>query len=430
MNATVRKITPAGVVTTLAGTPGIRGSADGSGAAASFNLPSGVATDSSGNVYVADGYSYSLPAEDGGNTIRKITPGGVVTTLAGTPDVSGSADGTGAAARFFDPTGVALDSAGDLYVGDTLNNTIRKITPAAVATTFAGNAGVEGSADGTGAAALLYYPEGVATDSAGNVYVADTLNDTIRKITPTAVVTTLAGRAGVRGSADGTGTAALFYYPSAVATDSAGNVYVADSSNQIIRKITPAGRVTTLAGTAGVTGSTDGTGAAARFRYPNGVAADNAGNVYVGDSANSTIRKITPDGVVTTLAGAAGVNGPADGTGGAARFSLPGGCAADGAGNVYVADSANNTIRKITPDGVVTTLAGTPGVMGSADGSGAAASFWVPQGLAIDSSGNIYVADRGNNTIRKITPAGEVTTVVGQPGPAHGYFAPGALPGS
>src|SRR5207302_1125096 len=171
---------------------------------------------------------------------------------------------------------------------------------------FAGDLGGAGNVDGVGASARFNTPFGVATDSAGNVYVADTFNNTIRKITPAGVVTTLAGTAGVAGSTDATGAAARFTSPESVATDSAGNVYVADTGNNTIRKITPAGVVTTLAGTAGVVGSTDAIGAAASFGFPNGVATDSAGNVYVADTLNSTIRKITPAGVVTTLAGTAG----------------------------------------------------------------------------------------------------------------------------
>ena len=177
------------------------------------------------------------------------------------------------------------------------------------------------------------------------------------------VVTTLAG--GVPGSADGTGAAAGFNNLSGVAVDGAGNVYVADSNNATIRKVTAAGVVTTLAGTAGAHGSADGTGAAARFYAPRGVAIDSAGNLYVADTAsNSTIRKVTAAGVVTTLAGTAGVLGSADGTGAAARFNGPSGVAVDSADNIYVADSGNNTIRKITPTGITTTIAGTADVKG------------------------------------------------------------------
>jgi streptogramin lyase len=297
---------------------------------------------------------------------------------------------------------VAVDGSGNVYVADTTNELIRKITSAGVVTTLAGTALAVGSANGTGAAARFNSPTEVAVDTAGNVYVADTNNHLIRKITPAGVVTTLAGTAGATGSADGTGTAATFKFPYGVAVDGSGNVYVADTINHLIRKITSAGVVTTLAGTAGATGSTNGTGAAARFDSPSGVAVDGSGNVYVADATNDLIRKITSAGVVTTLAGTAGAAGQTNGTGAAARFDSPSGVAVDGSGNVYVADTINHLIRKITPAGVVTTLAGTAGATGSADGTGTAATFKFPYGVAVDGSGNVYVADTNNDLIRKI----------------------------
>ena len=333
-------------------------------------------------------------------------PPWVVSTLAGMAGMSGSADGTGAAARFFYPAGVAVDGSGNVYVADTSNYTVRKVTPAGVVSTLAGTAGSPGSLDGTGAAARFNVPRGVAVDGSGNVYVTDANSHTLRKVTPEGVVTTLAGTYGNSGSADGTGAAAQFYFPAGVAVDGSGNVYVADSYNNTIRKVTPAGVVTTVAGTAGNSGSADGTGAAARFNRPSGVAVDGSGNVYVADTNNNTIRKVTPAGVVTTVAGTAGISGSADGTGAAARLYYPAGVAVDGSGNVYVADTENDTIRKLTPAGVVTTVAGTAGIPGSADGPGAAARFGGPTSVAVDGSGNIYVADSGNFTIRKITPVG------------------------
>ncbi|MBI3414614.1 MAG: hypothetical protein HY043_04720 [Verrucomicrobia bacterium] len=456
-NFTIRKVTPAGVVTTLAGSTDGRGSADGTGNNAQFNQPQGLALDSAGNVYVADlgnairkvtpsgmvttlagldgsygnvtvdGAGNVYVADRGNHTILKMTPPGVVTTLAGLAGSSGSKDGTGSAARFKYPDGVAVSRAGNVYVADSGNNTIRQIMPTGEVATLAGLAGGRGSADDAGKAARFYLPSGVAVDSTGNVYVADSGNSTIRKVTPAGVVSTLAGLAqfddggnALRGSADGTGSVARFDNPIGVAVDTAGNVYVADYNNFTIRRVTPAGLVTTLAGLAGSDGSLDGTGSAARFYFPFGVAVDSAGNVYVTDSGNSTIRKVTPAGVVTTLAGLAGSFGSADGTGSAARFGRdtagPSGVAVDSAGNIYVADSGNDTIRKVTPDGVVTTLAGLVGELGRADGAGSAARFFSPTGVAVDSAGNLYVLEPLDNLIRKVTPAGVVTTLAGQAG--------------
>ena len=315
---------------------------------AGFNLPGGIAVDSAGNVYVADTANH---------TIRKITPAGVVSTLAGLKGSQGSADGAGSAARFNLPYGVAVDAAGNVYVADTGNSTIRTITPAGVVATLAGSANVVGGADGTGSAATFAGPQGIAVDGAGKVYVADTLGNTIRTITPAGVVSTLAGLAGFGGSVDGTGSAARFFKPISVTVDASGNLYVADFSNNTIREVTSGGVVSTLAGLALSAGSTDGTGSTARFDRPFGVALDATGNVYVADNNNSTIRKITPAGVTSTIAGLAGSPGSVDGTGSAARFSNPRGVAVDAAGNVYVSDTVNNSIRKVTPAGVVSTFA-------------------------------------------------------------------------
>ena len=462
VNSTLRKVAPVGtnwVVTTLAGLAGCTGTNDGTGSAARFYYPDGVAVDSAGNLYVAD---------SGNHTIREVTPVGtdwVVTTLAGLGGTRGSADGTNSAARFNYPAGVAVDTSGNVYVADEGNNTIRKVTPLGtnwVVTTLAGLAGSAGSANGTGSNARFYLPfglavatngnvyvgdmgdtygtirkvtsggvvttlatgfnapYGVAVDSAGNVYVADTDNNAIRKVTSGGVVTTLAGSVGSFGTNDGTGSAALFYSPFGLTVATNGNVYVADSGNNTIRKVTPAGVVTTLAGLASNnTGSTDGTGSAARFNGPANMAVDTNGNVYLADSGNNTIREVTPEGVVTTLAGLAGHAGSADGTNSAARFNLPYGVAMDSAGNLYVADTLNYTIRKVTPVGtnwVVTTLAGAAGVAGSADGTNSAARFNGPADTAVDTNGNVYVTDFNNDTIRKVTPAGVVTTLAGLAG--------------
>ena len=323
---------------------------------------------------------------------------GRVSTLVG--GGGGYADGTGAAAQFSGTRGVAVDGSGNMYVADQSNNRIRKIVVATgVVTTLAGS-GTLGNADGTGVAAQFNYPNGVAVDGSGNVYVSDQSNHRIRKIVvATGVVTTLAGS--TSGNADGTGVAAQFNYPMGVAVDGSGNVYVADQNNNRIRKIVVAtGVVTTLAGNS-AQGNADGTGAAAQFSSPNGVAVDGSGNVYVADLNNNRIRKIVvATGVVTTLAGSS-TAGSGDGTGAAAQFNSPRGVAVDGSGNVYVAEQSNTHIRKIVvATGVVSTLAGS--TSGYTDGTGAVAQFSNPSGVAVDGSGTVYVADTNNNRIRVV----------------------------
>ena len=324
-------------------------------------------------------------------------PTEVVSTLAGS-GVEGDADGAGTAAQFSFPSGVAADASGNVYVADRDNHKIKKITPDGVVSTLAGN-GTFGDVDGTGTDAQFFGPEGVAVDTDGNVYVADKNNHKIRKITPAGAVSTLAG-SGTLGSNEGIGTAAQFNEPQGVAVDTDGNVYVADYGGHKIRKITPDGVVSTLAGS-GTQGEADGSGTAAQFRSPQDVAVDASGNVYVADLQNEKIRKITPDGVVSTLAGS-GTRGAVEGIGTAAQFDGPAGVAVDASGNVYVAETRNTKIRKITPAGAVSTLAGS-GARGAAEGVGTAAQFDRPQGVAVDANGNVYVADFFNHKIRKIT---------------------------
>jgi sugar lactone lactonase YvrE len=333
------------------------------------------------------------------STLQVTAPlaGTFVSTLAGSGAI-GSADGIGTLASFKSPNGVAIDNANNVYVADYLNNKIRKITPAGVVTTFAGS-NIGGSADGIGTAASFVQPTGVAIDISGNVFIVDQGNHKIRKATPSGVVTTFAG-SGTPGFSNGSGATAMFDVPSGIAVDNAGNVYVADQYNNMIRKITAAGVVSTLAGT-GAYGSTDGPGTLASFNFPTGVAIDNAGNVYVADKVSNKIRKITAAGFVSTLAGT-GLVGSVDGVGTSASFYYPSGVAVDNVGNVYVADQYNKKIRKITAAGIVSTLAGT-GLQGSADGASALASFNYPPGVALDNAGNVYVADQQNNKIRKIT---------------------------
>jgi uncharacterized repeat protein (TIGR02543 family) len=332
-------------------------------------------------------------------------------TLAGLAGSSGSVDGTNSAARFYQPVSLAVDNAGNVFVADSWNSLIRKVTPAGIVTTVAGKVGVNGYADGQGTNAMFNNIQGIAVDNSDNLYVADMMNSVIRKITPNGTVSTFAGQAGSNDSVDATGSAARFYFPTGIAADTNGNVYVADSVNQTIRKITPSAVVTTMAGSPRNYGYADGTGGAARFHTPQGVAVDTSGNVYVADHANQVVRKVTQAGVVTTIAGYPGSSGAADGTGSSARFNNLDDVAVDNAGNIYVADQSNQAIRKITPSGIVTTLAGQSGNPGSADGIGSVTRFDRPQGVAIDGVGTLYVADSGNSTVRATQP---LTTPVNQ----------------
>ena len=577
LNSTIRKITPSGLVTTLAGSPGVIGTTDGPGTVALFSQPYGVAVDSGTNLYVTDGDS----------TIRKVTLVSgtwMVTTIGATPNVTGSASGIGSAALFNLPKNLAVNVGGTVFVADSVNDRISvgallqspvvtsatvitgtnyipfsytiavntmatgfgvsalppglvlnavtgviSGTPTATGTmsvilsatnvlgtgtatatigiaslplpvftspgealgvagspfsytitaintvtsfsasglpagltlnastgvisgtlsaagnytvtlgainiggtttttltltvppnyvwsNFAGTPAVSGTVNGLNA--LFNVPNGVAVDSGSNVYVADTTNQTIRMITPSGSVSLLAGTPGTHGTTNGQGSSALFYTPYGVAVDSGSNVYVADTSNNTIRMITPSGLVSTLAGTAGTHGTTNGQGTSALFYYPYGVAVDSGSNVYVADTFNNTIRKISVSGSVSTLAGTPGTSGTLDGSGTTAQFYRPEGVAVDSASNVYIADTYNNTIREVTASGTVITLAGTPGAAGTgtADGIGSVARFNRPMSIAVDSGTNLYIGDHINQTIRKMVLVNgiwNVTTIGG-----------------
>jgi len=305
-------------------------------------------------------------------------------------------------------------SNGNFYITDAGNNTIRKmVLSTGEVTTFAGVGLLTGTTDGNGSSARFNNPSGITVDSNGNLYVVDRNNHAIRKITSSGDVTTFAGLAGTSGSQDGTGTSARFYNPSDICIDSSGNFYVTDSNNYTIRKITSAGVVTTFAGLAGTYGTTDGTGASARFRNIHQITADYNNNLYLTD--NYAIRKITPAAVVTTIAGSMNTSGQIDATGLSARFGSPYGIVAASDGNLYICDPGGSTIRKmVLSSGNVTTIAGISNTNGTTDGIGTSALFNYPFGITIDSSNNLYIVDQGVHNIRKITlSSGTVSTISG-----------------
>lgn len=321
-----------GLVSTLAGN-GSGGYLDGVGMGAQLYAPHDLDTDSSGNIYVAD---------DANHRIRKISPAGVVTTLAGSGALS-YLDGSGTAASFRRPISVALDAQSNVYVADFENNRIRKITPAGVVTTVAGS-GSAASVDGVGTLASFAHPVSLRFDTNGNLYVLDYSSHSIRKMDLGGNVTTFAG-SGSAGFMDGQGTYAGFAEPCGLTVDAQNNLYIADRANHAIRKVTPGGLVSTLAGNGG-SGYVDGLGTQAFFFRPDAIAIDSKGFLYIADSSNNVIRKITPGGLVTTLAGS-GSAGNQNGKGAVASFSTPSGVAVGPYNTLYVTDIGNNCVRKV-----------------------------------------------------------------------------------
>ena len=410
-NRRIRKIDSTGTIITIAGTGEFGFSGDGGQAVeAELRNPYGVAVDSAGNVYIADVSDHR---------IRKVDSTGTIITIAGTGECCFSGDGGPAVeAELRNPYGVAVDSAGNVYITDVSNHRIRKVDSTGTITTIAGTGEFGFSGDrGPAVEAELYDPYGVAVDSAGNVYITDVSNHRIRKVDSTGTITTIAGTGEFGFSGDGgPAAAARLAFPYGVAVDSAGNVYIADTGNRRIRKIDSTGTIITIAGTGEccfVSTDDGGPAAAARLAFPYGVAVDSAGNVYIADTSNRRIRKIDSTGTIITIAGTGEFGFSGDG-GQAVEAELrnPYGVAVDSAGNVYIADTGNRRIRKIDSTGTIITIAGTGEccfVSTDDGGPAAAARLAFPYGVAVDSAGNVYIADTSNRRIRKLTPGGGST---------------------
>jgi sugar lactone lactonase YvrE len=405
-NYRIRKITTAGIISTIAGN-GISGnSGDGGPATEAQIYPYAIAVDRLGNLFIAEKYNHR---------IRKVDVAGVISTVAGIGTSGFSGDGgLATAAKLNYPSGVAIDYAGNIIISDTYNNRIRKIA-AGIISTIAGN-GISGFSGDEGPAteAMLNNPEDLTVDSADNIYIADVLNSRIRKVTFN-IMSTVGGNGQSGFSNDGgSSTQAALGYPIDMSIDSAGDLYIVDYDNDRIRRISN-NIINTVAGNGSSGFSGDGGAATeALLNQAWGIAVDFAGNVYIADTGNCRIRKVANDGVITTIAGNgncgfSGDGGPAT----TAMLNAPRGVAVDSAGNVIVSDTSNNRIRKITA-GVINTIAGDGTAnFGGDEGQATEAKLNYPRRAVIDRADNIYVADSGNNRIRKITPAGIISTIAG-----------------
>ncbi len=414
----VFKLDQNGIVTRIAGNSRSGYSGDGGPAtSAQLNAPVAIAVDGAGNLFVAD---------RGNNRIRKISPSGIITTVAGNGTLGFSGDGGPAtSAQFGYLQGLAVDGAGNLFIADSGNNRVRKVSPSGIIATVAGNGSLGFSGDGGPAtSAQLNNPWGVAVDGAGNLYIADSGNQRVRKVSPGGIITTVVGN-GARGGLSGDGgpaTSAQVSYLQGLAVNGAGNLFIVDPANRRVRKVSTDGIIITVAGNgtdafvSGFSGD-GGPATSAQLNRPNSVAVDAAGNLFIGDSGNNRVRKVSPSGIITTVAGNgtsgySGDGGPAT----SAQMSDLAGIAVDGAGNLFIGDNGNHRVRKVSPTGIITTVAGNGTFAYSGDGGPAtSAALGFPSSVAVDAKGNLFIGDYGDyrSRVRKVTPEGVIVTVAG-----------------
>lgn len=414
-NHVVRKVNPAGIITTFAGSWYGYGGDGGPATSARLANPVGLAVDGAGNLFIADLSNHR---------VRKVDTAGIITTAAGTglPGYSGDG-GPATSARMEGPWGVAVGDDENLFIADHDLHRVRKVDSAGIISTVAGNGSYGYGGDGGPAiSASLRNPVDVAVDGAGNLFIADLRNQRIRKVDSAGIITTMAGSGSYGHDGDGgPATSARLAFPSGVAVDGAGNVLIADRGNSYIRKVDTAGIIHSIAGNGFAHFFGEGIPAIrALFQYPTSIAADGAGNLFIADRENRRVRKVDAAGVVSTVAGT-GVNGYR-GDGGPATdawLSDNWSVAVDGAGNLFIGDGSR--VRKVDVTGTITTVAGT-NVWGYGGDGGPAtdARLYRVRGLAVDGAGQLYIADSENSRIRKVDAAGIITTVAGNGTPAYG----------
>jgi trimeric autotransporter adhesin len=411
-NQRVRKVTTDGVINTIAGNGMAGFSGDGGLALTSkLNYPAGITLDGAGNIYIADAYNHC---------IRKMTSAGAISTVAGTETAGFSGDGGKAtSAQLYLPTGIIVDSTGDLLIADYVNRRVRKVKTDGVISTVAG-IGTQGFGGDGGQANLaqLYLPTSVALDTTGNLFIADSSNSRIRKVTPGGMISTVAGDGNQGFGGDGgQASSAKLHSPVGVAVDKTGNLFIADFVNQRVRKVATDGVISTVAGngTQGFSGD-GGPATSAQLNHPWGVTVDSAGSLFIADLINHRVRKVNSDGTIRTIAGI-GMPG-FSGDGGkatSAQLEYPVAVAVDGAGNLFIADSGNHRVRKVTSGGTISTVAGNgnAGFTGD-DGPATSAGLYGPTDVAVDAAGNLYITDHQNNRIRRVTPNGVISTFAGR----------------
>ena len=408
-NHSILKMDSTGSISRVAGT-GTQGFGGDGGAAttAQLNSPTAVAPDAAGNLYIADTYN---------NRVRKVDTAGVITTVAGDGTRSYGGDGGAAtSAQLNRPISLALDGSGNLYIADVWNNRIRMVNSSGNISTVAGDGTSGFSGDGGAATeARLFSPFGVALDGSGNLYIADAANHRIRRVSSTGTITTVAGDGSESYGGDGgAATSAQLSTPSDVVLDGSGNLYIVDQNNHRIRKVSSTGTITTVAGTGAAGYSEDGGAATeAQLNSPAGLAVDGSGNLYIADLDNHRIRKVDSAGIISTIVGD-GLQGDSAAAAAQLRLRDPYGVTLDGLNNLYIADMSNHRIIKVSSTGTISTVAGdgTEGFSGDG-GAATAAQLNAPTGVTLDNAGSLYIADWGNNRIRRVDSAGVISTVAG-----------------
>jgi len=424
----IRKVSPSGIISTVGGN-GRAGYSGDSGPATSAQIfePWAVAVDGQGNIFVADA---------GNRRVREISTDGNINTVAGGGSINIRDGSPATSAPIGVPTAVAIDPQGNFFISDQTYNRVWKVSPAGSIATAAGSGTAGYSGDGGPAtSAQIWGPTGVAVDSQGNLFISDSGNDRIRKVSPGGIITTVAGNGGVGYSGDGgPATSAQLWAPEGLATDGQNNLFIADTANSRIRKVSPGGIITTVAGAGGFGNSGDGGPAiSAQLDFPSAVAVDQQGNIFIADLNNDRIRKVSPTGTITTVAGNgqfgySGDGGPAT----AAQLFSPQGIAVDALGNLYIADTTNLRIRKVSPGGIITTIGGGGGQQGySGDGGPATnAQLASPYSLSVDGQGNLFISDDLGYAVRRLQPTSQsvlLTAVVDAASEKAGPISPGKI---